>query len=48
VDVYYDDRVASYMENGDASGWEGVPPPEADMVAAWINKQRLRNAGATQ
>jgi phosphoglycerol transferase MdoB-like AlkP superfamily enzyme len=48
VDVYYDDRVASYMENGDASGWEGVPPPEADMVAAWINTQRLRNAGATQ
>lgn len=48
VDVYYDDRVASYMENGDASGWQGVPPPEADMVAAWINTQRLRNAGATQ
>jgi len=48
VDVYYDDRVASYMENGDASGWQGVPPSEADMVAAWINTQRLRNAGATQ
>ncbi|MGH8091043.1 MAG: LTA synthase family protein, partial [Rudaea sp.] len=43
VDVYYDDRVASYMQNGDASGWQGAPPPQADMVAAWINAQRLRN-----
>ncbi|HMM56455.1 MAG: LTA synthase family protein [Xanthomonadales bacterium PRO7] len=46
VDVYYDDRVASYMQNGDASGWAGAPPPQADMVAAWINSQRMRN-GAT-
>jgi phosphoglycerol transferase MdoB-like AlkP superfamily enzyme len=44
VDVYYDDRVASYIQNGDASGWAGTPPPQADMVAAWINAQRLRNA----
>ena len=44
VDVYYDDRVASYQQNGDASGWQGAPPPQADMVAAWINAQRLRNA----
>jgi hypothetical protein len=44
VDVYYDDRVASYMQNGDASGWAGAPPPQADIVAAWINAQRLRNA----
>lgn len=44
VDVYYDDRVASYMENGDTSGWQDTPPPQADMVAAWINTQRLRNA----
>ena len=44
VDVYYDDRVASYEQNGDASGWQGAPPPQADMVAAWINAQRLRNA----
>ncbi len=43
VDVYYDDRVASYMQNGDASGWQGAPPPQADMVAAWIDAQRLRN-----
>ncbi|HTI95498.1 MAG TPA: LTA synthase family protein [Rudaea sp.] len=43
VDVYYDDRVASYMQNGDASDWTGTPPPQADMVAAWINAQRLRN-----
>lgn len=47
VDVYYDDRVASYMENGDASGWSGAPPPDAGMVAAWINAQRLRNRRPT-
>jgi hypothetical protein len=51
VDVYYDDRVASFMLNGDASGWQGESPPQADMVAAWINAQRLRNvspAGGAQ
>lgn len=48
VDVYYDERVASYMEDGDASGWQGAPPPQADMVAAWINAQRLRNESSAR
>src|SRR5574337_462431 len=43
VDVYYEDRVASYIENGDASGWRGIPPADAGTVAAWINSQRMRN-----
>ncbi len=44
VDVYFDASVASYLENGDASGWMGpVRPPEADEVEAWINAQRVRN-----
>lgn len=46
VDVYYDDHVASYLEDGDASGWMGEPPPEASAVAAWIDTQRLRNGSA--
>jgi len=44
VDVYFDERVASYLENGDASAWIGaVEPPDAAAVAAWINAQRLDN-----
>jgi hypothetical protein len=43
VDVYYGDRVASYRKNGDAGGWQDAPPPEAAMVSAWIEAQRLRN-----
>ncbi|MBS0487771.1 MAG: LTA synthase family protein [Proteobacteria bacterium] len=43
VDVYYEDQVASYIENGDASGWRGIPPADAGTVAAWINSQRMRN-----
>lgn len=46
VDVYYDDRVASYREDGDASSWMGAPPPDAATVAAWIDTQRLRNGPA--
>jgi len=41
VDVYFDDRVASYVEDGDASAWTGAAaPPAGDEVAAWINAQR--------
>lgn len=47
VDVYHGDRAASYMEDGDASRWQGTPPPQAQMVAACINAQRLRNVRAT-
>ncbi|HET8940410.1 MAG TPA: LTA synthase family protein [Rudaea sp.] len=45
VDVYFDDSVASYLQDGDASTWLGSQrPPQADEVEAWINTQRLRNA----
>ncbi|MDE1884296.1 MAG: LTA synthase family protein [Xanthomonadaceae bacterium] len=46
VDIYYGDRVASFMEDGDASAWIDAPPPDAPSIAAWINSQRLRNAVA--
>lgn len=45
VDVYFDDRVASYLEDGDRSHWLGSErPPDADRVAAWIDAHRVRNA----
>jgi lipoteichoic acid synthase len=43
VDVYFDDRVASYFENGDRSGWSDVTPPDAAKVSAWIDTQRIRS-----
>lgn len=47
VDVYFDDQVASYLEQGDSSHWmNATRPPHADQVAAWINAQRLRNVPA--
>jgi phosphoglycerol transferase MdoB-like AlkP superfamily enzyme len=45
VDVYFDDRVASYLEDGDRSHWLGSErPPDADRVAAWIDAHRVRDA----
>jgi arylsulfatase A-like enzyme len=42
VDIYFDDRVAGYLEDGDASAWFGIErPSDADDVAAWINTQRI-------
>jgi hypothetical protein len=47
VDVYFDDRAAAYLEDGDASDWLGPErPPDAQTVTAWINAQRIRNAVA--
>ena len=44
VDVYFDDRVASYYENGDASTWTSdARPPDTATVAEWIDMQRIRN-----
>ncbi|MGH8042200.1 MAG: LTA synthase family protein [Rudaea sp.] len=45
VDVYFDDRIAGYLEDGDASRWIGPPPANASALAAWINVQRIRNTG---
>ena len=44
VDVYFDDQIAAYAEDGDASRWTGVVPPDAESAAAWIDAQRVRNA----
>lgn len=43
VDVYFDDRIASYFENGDDSGFSDVKPPDASTVSAWIDAQRIQN-----
>jgi phosphoglycerol transferase MdoB-like AlkP superfamily enzyme len=49
VDVYFDDRIASYRQDGDASHWDGsATPPDAAAVAAWINAQRIRNSPARE
>jgi len=43
VDVYYDENeVAGFRLDGDNSRWMGKPPPDKDMVAAWITEQRVR------
>ena len=47
VDVYFGDRIASYLEDGDASSWATAAPlPAADAVAAWIDAQRVPRAAA--
>lgn len=43
VDIYYgENEVAAFRLDGDASRWMGKPPPDADLVAAWITTQRMR------
>ncbi len=44
VDVYFEDKVASYLEDGDSSRWmNSIRPPDAKRAVSWINTQRLRN-----
>jgi lipoteichoic acid synthase len=47
LDVYFDDTIAAYVEEGDASRWTDIAPPDAADVAAWIDAQRLRNVTPT-
>jgi len=45
LDVYYgSDGVAEFRYDGDASGFRGTPPPNADEVAAWIDVHRDRQS----
>lgn len=43
IDVYYGaNEVSGFRLNGDASHWMDNPPPDADLIAAWITTQRIR------
>jgi lipoteichoic acid synthase len=47
LDVYSGDRdVSAFHYDGDASGFSGDPPPDADEVAAWIDTHRYRGTVA--
>ncbi len=49
VDVYFGDRVGSYTEDGDASRWTSdARPDDAAAIGAWIDSERVRNAGVHQ
>jgi phosphoglycerol transferase MdoB-like AlkP superfamily enzyme len=45
LDVYYGSGgVGEFRYDGDASGFRGAPPPNADEVAAWIDVHRDRKS----
>jgi len=45
VDVYHGaNAVSGYRLDGDASRWLDEPPPDADVVSAWIDEQRAEAA----